>query len=376
MRSLPFQHLLVAALLAWRVRKLGVARAWEHAVLAVGLFCAALAFPHTVWGWKVQEHVPLAFLKVEGAISAAWFFLAFTTGMGLWLWQGLALRLARAVRLEPVDPGRRRLLAAAPLALAVSVPPGVAGAQAQPQPYPVRVVCPNLPPGFDGVRILQVSDLHLGPCLGLDWLDAALARVADQQVDLVAVTGDLSDDSDLTPRALARIAAVPAPLGHVIIPGNHEYYAGIDDFLRAVRASPVRYVNGEVVPLERNGDRIQLLGIDWPRGRVRKQVQYARMLDAVLKEASPGFKLLLAHDPDAFDQAVPRGVDVQLSGHTHGGQVAPFGVSPLAGWWLKYPMGQYARGASRMFVTRGLGHWFPFRIDCPTELPIVELVRG
>ena len=97
--------------------------------------------------------------------------------------------------------------------------------------------------------------------------------------------------------------------------------------------------------------------------------------DDVLRQAGPGFKLLLSHHPDAFDQAADRGVDVVLSGHTHGGQINVLGRSLLVGW-LKYPRGHYVRGESRLYVTTGLGHWMPFRIDCPTELPIIELVRG
>lgn len=378
MRTLSLQLLLATALLAWRLRKAALPRSVIRAVLAIGCVAALLSLPHTFFGWRVESdgHIPGAYLRFETTLAAAWFFLGFGVGMALWIWQAVAVRAARWMRAEPVDPGRRRLLAGAPLALAVGIPPGVAGAQEQPRPKPVRLSCPQLPAGFEGLRILQVSDLHLGPCLGMEWLEAALERVRGEKIDLVAVTGDLSDDRNLTADALARIAAIPAPLGHVIIPGNHEYYAGIDEFHAAVRASPFIDVNGRALTLTRNGDALQLLGIDWARGFPRKQIQYARMLDAVLAKAQPGFKLLLAHDPDAFDQSAPRGIDVQLSGHTHGGQIAPFGLSILGGWWLHYPRGSYAQGRSRMYVTTGLGHWFPFRVDCPTELPIIELVRG
>ena len=190
----------------------------------------------------------------------------------------------------------------------------------------------------------------------------------------MAVTGDLSDDVELMGPALARIAAVPARFGHVAIPGNHEYYVGIDRFVQEVKASPVRLLTGEVLTLTQGADVLHVVGIDYPHMRgIKDEVQFAHFLDNALKQAGPGFKLLLSHHPDAFDQAAARLIDVVLAGHTHGGQINILGRSLLAGW-LKYPRGRYAQGHTQMYVTTGLGHWMPFRVNCPTELPVIELV--
>jgi predicted MPP superfamily phosphohydrolase len=100
------------------------------------------------------------------------------------------------------------------------------------------------------------------------------------------------------------------------------------------------------------------------------------MLDEVLPQVPPGqFHILLSHHPDAFEQASARQVPVTLSGHTHGGQVSIFGFAPVD-LVVRYSRGIYQEGPSRLYVTTGLGHWFPFRLNCPTELPVIELVQA
>jgi len=373
MRLLAIQLALFTLLLAWRFRKRGMRKA-ARAVIVFGALITIASVPHTIFGWRVQEHVPAAYLWPQMLVAAGWYFFALMVGFGLWIWDAISSSLAR--RSAPVDSSRRRLLASAPLLLGVAAPVGMSEAAHEPDPTPVRIVSPNLPAAFHGFRILQISDLHLGPCLGLDWLERALARAASTPVDLVAVTGDLSDDVELMGPALARIAAVPARFGHVAIPGNHEHYVGIDRFIQEVKASPVRLLTGQVLELNQGGETLQIVGIDYPSLRgIKDAVQFTSFIDTALMQATPGFKVLLSHHPDALDQAATRGLDVVLSGHTHGGQINVFGHSLLAGW-LKYPRGRYTLGNTQMYVTTGLGHWMPFRVSCPTELPVIELARG
>ncbi|MBS2029380.1 MAG: metallophosphoesterase family protein [Deltaproteobacteria bacterium] len=368
-----FQLALFTGLVWWRARR----RGWQRVARGVAVLGGAIALatlPHTLYGWRVQEHVPAAYLGPQMVIAGGWYFFALLVGFGLWIWDGLASRLPGPT--TPVDPSRRRLLTHAPVLLGVAAPVGMVEGAHEPEPTPVRIASPKLPAAFHGLRVLQISDLHLGPCLGLDWLERALARAASTPVDLVAVTGDLSDDVELMRPALARIAAVPARFGHVAIPGNHEHYVGIDRFVQEVKASPVRLLTGEVLTLTQGTDALQVVGIDYPHLRgIKDEVQFASFLDGALSKAGPGFKLLLSHHPDALDQAAARAIDVVLAGHTHGGQINILGRSLLAGW-LKYPRGRYTVGATQMFVTTGLGHWMPFRVSCPTELPVIELARG
>jgi predicted MPP superfamily phosphohydrolase len=369
-RTFPFQVLLFTALLLWRLEKRAVPSLWRRVVLGVGAAIALLAVPHAVFGWQVQQHLPLLYLRMEVGLVACW--LCVTIGVGSALW--VTDLLARGISL-PVNASRRALFARAPLALAVAAPVGVLGGESEPTLRRVQVDCPELPLALDGFRILQISDLHLGPCLGLDWLERALARASGERIDLVAVTGDLSDDLELIGPALRLIAAVPARFGHVAIPGNHEHYVGIDRFNREVRASPVRLLTGQTLTLDRDATPLQLLGIDFPTQLGKAHLVFGALLDPVLARTPPGFRLLLSHHPDAFDVAATRGIGFTLSGHTHGGQLAVLGHS-LLGWALRYPKGTFARGQSRLFVTTGLGHWLPFRIGCPTELPLIELHRA
>lgn len=372
-RTFPFQVLLFTALLLWRLEKRAVAARWRQGLAGVGGGIALLAAPHALFGWQVQQHVPLWYLRLEVGLAAAWLAVAVGVGFALWAWDLGAAALGRTSL--PVNPSRRRLLAQAPLAFAAVAPAGVAGGAAEPPLRRVTVGCPALPAALDGFRILQISDLHLGPCLGLDWLERALHRAAGERIDLVAVTGDLSDDLELFAPALRLIAQVPSRFGHVAIPGNHEYYVGIERFVREVRASPVRLLTNQVETLTRDGASLQLLGLDFPMEHGKADVVFGGLLDPLLALAEPGFRLLLSHHPDVFDVASARGVDFTLSGHTHGGQLAVLGKS-LLGFMLRYPKGIFTRGASRLFVTTGLGHWLPFRVGCPTELPLIELRRG
>ena len=163
-----------------------------------------LAVPHTLWGWQVQQHVPAAYLRPQMALAAGWWFFALSVSLGLWTWDVVADWRARR-RPTPVDPGRRRLLSGVPLALGLAAPAGVVEGAQEPEPRTIRVASPHLPPGLEGFRILQISDLHLGPVLGLDWLDRALDRKGSLPLDLVAVTGDLVDGRLQPPEKAAEL---------------------------------------------------------------------------------------------------------------------------------------------------------------------------
>jgi hypothetical protein len=256
----------------------------------------------------------------------------------------------------------------------------------------VRVVpleFPDLHPDLEGLRILQLSDLHLGACLGLPDLERALATAKAEAPDLVVVTGDLADDPDLIPEALRMVAGLGARLGALAILGNHEYLHDIDVVRPLYEASPVPLLVDRGRTLAVGGARLFIGGADDP-------ITMRRNIDALLARsvaqtaaAAPqhcDFRLLLCHRPEGFEPAAEHGFDLTLSGHTHGGQLGLFGRSlferlrPGVGWWGTYarrrrgePVGGGAGGPSRLYTTSGFGHWFPFRLGCPTEMPLVVL---
>jgi hypothetical protein len=243
----------------------------------------------------------------------------------------------------------------------------------------IRMSWPNLPPQLHGLRILHLSDLHLGWFLTVRDLEAALARAAALQPDLILFTGDVADQLDQLAPALKFAEALAPRLGVFASIGNHEYYRGI----RAVRrtyervGTPLLLESG--VTLEVDGARLRLSGADDPvnlRGDLSSFL--AATVDRSLDGApSDAFHLLMCHRPTGFVPAAAQGVHLTLAGHTHGAQLGLRGRSLLEPLMRDaYLWGAYQRGSSRLYTSAGFGHWFPFRLNCPTEAPIIVLERS
>lgn len=362
---------------------------------------------HPRW-WRVRavRAVLVGITAVGLAGSLAWFY-SFGPRPDLAGWLGevafaalvlqgtLAVSLILAAlfrRLRPdgsgvpeFDPRRRRLLqgglAAVPLLAAGTSAAGVAGAAVRPRIRRVPVYVPDLHPDLDGFRILQVSDLHLAVFVDLGDLDQLLRDAAGLRVDLLAVTGDLADDLRQVPRALERLAAYPATHGAWGVLGNHEYGCGVEGFLEAYAHSSVRLLRDQAVDLRVGDAVLRLGGLDDPSRAPwsqRGETFFAPRLRRLFGDAAAAdFRLLLSHRPDALTWADAAGVDLILAGHTHGGQVGFAGRSLLwLPWRYPYPWGRYRSGTAQLYTTSGAGHWFPFRLGCPTEVPLVELRRG
>jgi predicted MPP superfamily phosphohydrolase len=247
----------------------------------------------------------------------------------------------------------------------------------------IRMRYPGLHPDLEGLRILHLSDLHLGVELGLPDLDRGLARAMAHQPDLIVLTGDLADHPDLIEPALERVARAGARCGVLASLGNHEYLHGIELARPAYERSPVPLLVGTGRTLRVGRAKLFVGGADDP---VHMSGDIARMLGSTIASAARAappdadFRLLLCHRPEGFAPAAEHGFDLTLAGHTHGGQLGLLGRSlferlhPGVGWW-----GAYARPGrrrtSRLYTTSGFGHWFPYRLGCPTEMPLVVLER-
>jgi uncharacterized protein len=241
-----------------------------------------------------------------------------------------------------------------------------------------RLAYAGLPPALDGLRILQISDLHLGAFITRSGVTSLVARARDARPDLVVLTGDICDHLPWLEFALREFETIEAPLGHFAVMGNHEYYRGA----RATRAlyarSQVRMLDDEHVVLERGGAKILLAGVDDPAGWDHAKNHYDVRADAALASApsDADFRLALCHRPKGFAALAARGVDLTLSGHTHGAQAGLAGRSllepVLPDWHL---WGEYRRGTSALYTSSGAGHWATFRLGCPSEAPLIELAR-
>jgi hypothetical protein len=241
-----------------------------------------------------------------------------------------------------------------------------------------RMAYAGLAPALDGLRILQISDLHLGAFITRSGVTELVARARDARPDLVVLTGDICDHLPWLEFALREFETIEAPLGHFAVMGNHEYYRGA----RATRAlyarSRIRLLDDEHVVLERGGAKILLAGVDDPAGWDHAKNHYEVRADAALASApsDADFRLALCHRPKGFAALAERGVDLTLSGHTHGAQAGLAGRSvlePLLPDWHLW--GEYRRGASALYTSSGAGHWATFRLGCPSEAPLIELAR-
>lgn len=237
-------------------------------------------------------------------------------------------------------------------------------------------VFPDLPDAFDGLRILQVSDLH-----GRDILTKQLLqRTKTAKPDLILLTGDLADgEGQLTKlEPLIRGLADLAPVYYVT--GNHEWaLADTEGFLQELSGLGVTVLRNSFVTLERNGDRLLLAGLEDPNGYadMKTPEELAREMAA----AGGGFSLLMAHRPDRFPDYAALGFRVVFSGHTHGGMLRlPFLGGVLAPGHVLFPEydgGLFSLGGSVMVQSRGLSgvNGFP-RIFNPMEVPLVVLHKG
>jgi predicted MPP superfamily phosphohydrolase len=236
----------------------------------------------------------------------------------------------------------------------------------------------DLPSALDGLRIVHVSDLHLGPTADRAALREAFDRVNALDPDVICVTGDLVDspvvDLDYWLPELARLRARH---GVFAVLGNHDRHAGADRVAAALRAAtPWRLLRDEVATLEIDGKRLHLVGLE-----DRPGPETAVMLPSLLASVPPGdARLVLVHQPSAFTTAARLGVPLTLAGHTHGGQIAvpglPF-LNPARFMMTRFDAGTFASGRSLLHVNRGLGtSGQRVRIGAPREVTLVTLLAA
>jgi predicted MPP superfamily phosphohydrolase len=238
---------------------------------------------------------------------------------------------------------------------------------------PVRIA--GLPRALDGYVIAQVSDIHAGTYVGERELNEGLARVREARPDLIVVTGDIVDfDAGYTSLVARKLVDLAPRDGIAAVVGNHDYYADQEEVVSALKAAGVRpLVNEGLVIRPRDGGGFALLGVDdrWSVRYGRSGPRLGRALDMVPRSLP---RVLLSHQPPTVDLWAGQ-VAVQLSGHTHGGQINP-GVRP-ADLFLKYVAGLYQVGETTLYVNRGFGTvGVPSRIGAPPEVTRLVLVAA
>jgi len=236
----------------------------------------------------------------------------------------------------------------------------------------------GLPRELDGLRIVQISDVHVGPHTPARFLARVVRAVERLRPDVVAVTGDLVDDRHEDVDAYARIlGGLRAPSGVFLIPGNHDVYAGWDAVAQGLRRlTDATILVNEAQLLSRGGAHLALVGVGDPAGRATAA---APDVERALAGVPPGVPVVaFAHNPALWPRLADRGVALTLSGHTHWGQLAlPRWGWSLASPFLEHAMGSHRRGDSLLFVHPGTGYWgIPFRLGALPEVTAIVLRAG
>jgi predicted MPP superfamily phosphohydrolase len=242
----------------------------------------------------------------------------------------------------------------------------------------VDVEVPGLAPEFDGLRIAQLSDLHVGPHTSRRFLRRIVEATGKLSADLIAVTGDLIDDraEDVATYAKA-LGSLSAPLGVYMIPGNHDVYAGWDEVEHALRDARLGTVLvNDARVLHRGGATIAVVGTGDPAGGKRGTSRSAPDVEQALSRVPEGATVIaFAHNPALWPSLAARGVAVTLSGHTHWGQFAvPFLGWSLASPFLEHAMGAHTEADATLYISPGTGYWgIPFRLGASPEITLVTL---
>ncbi|MFE4500144.1 metallophosphoesterase [Rhodococcus sp. NPDC056743] len=371
---------VVLALLTWflhrrLVRATGMPPRWARIADTALVLLAIL----TLIGMGSGEVFPTSWARPVGFLG--WVWLA----SWLYLIPGLLIigacagvnRLVRKRREEPeMDPAKRRTLQLATAAVTLAAL-GTAGygvyEASNPKVSRIRVPLARLPEGFNGYRIALITDLHVGPARGVDFTRKVVEIVNAQNVDLIAIGGDLVDGTvaKVAPD-LAPLADLRAPDGIFGVSGNHEFYA--DDggkWLDVWESLGITTLRNSRTSIQHDGGTIDIVGIH----DYTSPAPYEPNLTGALDGRDPNtFALLLAHEPRQALEASEMGIDLQLSGHTHGGQMWP--LRYLVPLQQPSVQGLDKVGNTVLYTTRGAGAWGPpVRVGAPPEITVLELVR-
>jgi uncharacterized protein len=262
------------------------------------------------------------------------------------------------------------------------------------------IAIPDLPSALDGFRITQISDIHVGPYLRKRELEEIVVRVNALRADVVVITGDLIDrDLGFLPETVSALRGLRSTFGSFMVLGNHDvaadptntstrHRAG-EHIAKAVSAVGIQTLRDQVVMVGEGREQLALMGLDWIDPRRGPSYLYydsprtIRALKTMHERIAPKTpKVLLAHHPETFTDAIPFQIGLTLAGHTHGGgQVVlgdiagqPVGVAMLR---FKYLRGLYEQGGMKLYVNRGIGYiGLPLRINCPPEISQFQLHRA
>ncbi len=305
----------------------------------------------------------------------AFFFLLLLFASDLALWFGSLLHGALGEGGHSLTTSRVR----AGLVIAIGLVAGLLGLRnglSPPQLRRVELSLRRWPAALDGFRIVQISDIHIGSILGREFARSLTDRVNALDADLVAVTGDLVDGKVETLREeVAPFSDLRARHGVFFVTGNHDHYSGGNAWAACAAELGMCVLRNEHVVIGEGEAAFVLAGVDDHRAGLLPG-EGGEDLAAALAGIAPDLPVvLLAHDPSTFKSACSESIDLQLSGHTHGGQIWPFRY--FVRMAIPFVEGLYSRNDAWLYVSRGTGFWGPpMRLAAPAEITEIVLRAG
>ncbi|GAA4581463.1 metallophosphoesterase [Planotetraspora phitsanulokensis] len=344
---------------------------WPSAVVVVGtvVFAGVLAaFPALMYLGHGGRRLDWAARAGDTILGAIWVVF-------VWAVLGNVLRLALVIA-DVADPARSRIVAAATAAVSLLLLLwGYVEAMRVPRVRRVDVVIPRLGPGLDGVRVVLLTDTHYGPINRARWSAGVVAAVNELDADIVCHTGDIADGTVSERREQAApLGDVRARLARTYVTGNHEYFGEAQGWLDHMRELGWEPLHNRHIVVEREGSRLVVAGVDDATAATSGSPGHHADHAAALTDADPDLPvLLLAHQPKQVDAAVAHGVDLQISGHTHGGQIWPFHFLVRVDQPTVQGLSRHGE-RTQLYTSRGTGFWGPpFRVFAPSEITVLTL---
>jgi len=247
---------------------------------------------------------------------------------------------------------------------------------------PIRLA--NLPPAFQGFRIAQLSDIHIGPFMPEEQIRKFAAIANALKPDLIVLTGDyVTFDPNTQSAVVEALSGLRAPFGVYACLGNHDAWARVEDSISSLfAATGVHMLRGSRAAITAGGHWFNLIGVDFQsRHRFGPSAPVKRILGNIESLIARGqVNILLSHNPDTFERAAALGIDLSMAGHTHGGQAALEFISPEiapARLATPYVAGLFQKPGGQLYVNRGIGTiGVPIRIGAPPEITVYRLERA
>jgi predicted MPP superfamily phosphohydrolase len=349
-------------------------QAWPTGVFVTGtlLFTAAfVAMPWLMMLGHGRRHLDWAAATGDALLGAAWV---------LFVWSVLGQVLRIVLLIAGVgDPARSRVVGAAVVAVvAVLLVWGYAEAMRVPRVKTIDVAIARLGRGLDGLRVAVITDTHYGPIDRARWSAAVVARVNALEADVVCHVGDIADGTvDVRKAQASPLAAVDATKARVYVTGNHEYFGEAQGWLDYMEGIGWTALHNRHLILERGGDRLVVAGVDDATAKASGVRGHGANLEAALAGADSTLPiLLLAHQPKQVALAAGKGIDLQISGHTHGGQIWPFNFLVRLEQPVVHGLSRHG-DRTQLYTSRGTGFWGPpFRVFAASEITLLTLRRA